>query len=52
MKDDGNGNAISQPSNLPYANVNRREALLKCSNIGLGYDLVTNDEWQIYGSKY
>ena len=46
MKNDGSGNAVSQAAGAPYTGVNRDEAVVKCTGIGPGYDLLTNDGWQ------
>ena len=45
-KNDGSGNAISQAGSTPWANINRDDSITKCTGIGSGYDLITNDEWQ------
>jgi len=45
-KNDGSGNAISQAASLPYTSINRDNSITKCTDIGSGYDLITNDEWQ------
>ena len=46
MKNDGRGHAISQAAGLPYTNITRDNAIDKCQDMGLGYDLISNDEWQ------
>ena len=46
MKDDGSGGAISKAQGTPYVRINRNDAITKCQEIGSGYDLITNDEWQ------
>ena len=45
-KNDGSGNAISQASGKPYIDINRADSITACQNMGSGYDLMTNDEWQ------
>ena len=45
-KNDGSGNAISQASDRPYVDINRADSITACQNMGSGYDLMTNDEWQ------
>ena len=45
-KNDGSGNAISQAASLPYRSISRDDSITKCADIGSGYDLITNDEWQ------
>ena len=46
MKNDGSGQAVSQAAGAPYMGVNRDEAVAKCTGMGSGYDLLTNDGWQ------
>ena len=46
MKNDGSHNAVSQANGIPYTTISRDEAILKCQDMGLGYDLISNDEWQ------
>ena len=46
MKNDGADNALSRASGTPYVDVTRNEAITKCQQLGSGYDLITNDEWQ------
>ena len=46
MKNDGSGQAVSQAAGAPYMGVNRDEAVVKCTGMGSGYDLLTNDGWQ------
>ena len=45
-KKDGSDNAISQASGRPYVDINRTDSITACQNMGSGYDLMTNDEWQ------
>ncbi len=40
------GMPVSTPNNLPWVNINRATARLKCQSLGLGYDLISNDQWQ------
>ena len=46
MKNDGSGNAVSQVAGAPYLGVVRDDAIVKCTGMGSGYDLLTNDGWQ------
>ena len=46
MKRDPKGNALSQTSWPSWANITRNEAIVQCANMGTGYDLITNNEWQ------
>ena len=46
MKDDGSGNAVSKPTGLPNHSLSRDQAITKCADIGTGYKLIKNDEWQ------
>ena len=45
-KNDGSDNAISKASGRPYGNIRRADSITACKNMGSGYDLITNDEWQ------
>ena len=45
-KNDGSGNAISQAEDAPYSGLNHNNSINKCQDIDVGYDLITNDEWQ------
>ena len=45
-KKNSSNNAISQAAGKPYRDINRDESITKCQNMGTGYDLITNDEWQ------
>jgi formylglycine-generating enzyme required for sulfatase activity len=45
-KADSQGKAVSQPEGLPWTSINRADATAACQLNGLGYDLITNDEWQ------
>ncbi len=44
---DGTGQAISQPKTAPWNNLTHATALAACRAMGEGYDLITNDEWQV-----
>ena len=46
MKNDGSDQAVSQATEVPYTGVVRDEAVAKCTGMGSGYDLLTNDGWQ------
>ena len=46
MTKDGAGNAVSKPSNRLYVDIIREDAISKCKEMGEGYDLITNDQWQ------
>ena len=46
MKDNGSGFAVSKAKNVPYVNLTKAQAIQKCTNIGTGFDLITNDQWQ------
>ena len=46
MKNDGSGQAVSQAAGPPYMGVSRDDAVAKCTGMGSGYDLLTNDGWQ------
>lgn len=37
----------STPSGMPWVNITRDNAILKCQNLGIGFDLISNDQWQI-----
>ena len=45
-KNDGSGGAVSQSADVPYVNISRNDSITKCTDLGEGYDLMTNDEWQ------
>ena len=38
--------AISRSNNDPWTEISYREAKEKCENNGIGYSLITNDDWQ------
>lgn len=52
MKDDGSSNAVSQSAATPWASITRDDngptpgAITRCRNIGTGYDLISNAQWQ------
>jgi len=41
--------AISRSGNDPWTEVSHGEAKEKCQNNGIGYNLITNDDWQTIG---
>jgi len=45
MKNVG-GIAFSRAVGLPWVNITRADAIIKCRAIGAGYDLISNEEWQ------
>lgn len=45
MKNVG-GIAFSRALGLPWVNITRADAIIKCRAIGAGYDLISNEEWQ------
>ena len=44
-KNDGSNNAVSQAASTPWF-LNHSDSITKCKDLGVGYDLITNDEWQ------
>ena len=42
----GHDEAISEQRGIPWVEINRDDAITQCENIGSGYDLITNSEWQ------
>lgn len=44
-KNDGSGNAVSQPANTPWVLITHNDAKSECMNIGGNYDLISNAEW-------
>ncbi len=52
MKDDGSSNAVSQMAGLPWASISRDDnggtpgTITRCRNIGPGFDLISNAQWQ------
>ncbi len=52
MKNDGSNNAVSQSAGLPWASITRDDnggtpgAITRCQNIGSGYALISNAQWQ------
>lgn len=51
MKRDKEGRAVSAPDALPWVRINRLEAQTKCQEKGMGFDLISNDEWQALASN-
>ena len=45
-QDDSQVKAISRPALAPWGEINRNDAIEQCAALGVGYDLITNDEWQ------
>lgn len=45
MKQDGNGNAISDYEGLPWTDVSQTNAINECKYIGINYRLISNFEW-------
>lgn len=41
-----NAVAVSQASGPPWVNINRDESAKACQNLGAGYDLISNAQWQ------
>lgn len=46
MKNDGSGKAVSQAKGKPWGYIKRADAILKCAELGPGYAIVTNNQWQ------
>lgn len=46
MKNNGSGHAVSQAQGLPWVSIDRVEAIARCREIGAGYDLISNAQWQ------
>ena len=46
MKKDASDNAVSQAKSPPWVSITRNNAIDRCTDMGAGYDLITNDEWQ------
>ena len=46
MKNDGDGNAVSQAAGTPWESIDRPTAIGKCQAMGGGYDMITNEQWQ------
>lgn len=44
-KDDGSGNATTGPMGAPWNNIEQVTAKTKCTDLGAGYDLISNAEW-------
>lgn len=46
MKNDGFGTALSIATGNPWTYIIRPDSRSKCQNLGSGYDLISNDQWQ------
>lgn len=46
MKNDGYGTAVSQATGTPWVSIDRPTSRSKCQNLGSGYDMISNDQWQ------
>ena len=46
MKKDDSDNAVSRAKSQPWVSITRDNAIDRCTDMGTGYDLITNDEWQ------
>lgn len=46
MKNDGYGMPISQASGTPWVSIDRPTARAKCKALGVGFDMISNDQWQ------
>jgi formylglycine-generating enzyme required for sulfatase activity len=46
MKNDGYGTAVSQMTSTPWVSIDRPTARSKCQALGVGYDMISNDQWQ------
>lgn len=44
-KNDGSGNATTGPMGSPWNNIEQVTAKTKCTDLGAGYDLISNAEW-------
>ena len=44
--DDTDDSTVSQASGLPIVSINKADALTKCQEIGEGYNMMINNEWQ------
>jgi hypothetical protein len=45
-KNDGYGTAVSTATGLPWVSIDRPTSRSKCQNLGSGYDMISNDQWQ------
>ena len=45
-KNDGYGTAVSNAAGAPWVNINRATSRSNCQALGLGYDMISNDQWQ------
>ena len=46
MKKTASNTAVSHPNSKPWTRITRDDAIRACQNMGEGYDLISNDEWQ------
>jgi len=46
MKNDGYGTAVSTATGTPWVSIDRPTSRSKCQNLGSGYDMISNDQWQ------
>lgn len=46
MKKDSNGMATSTPDNVPWIEIDRTTSAEKCSELGKGFKLISNEQWQ------
>ena len=46
MKNNGYGAAVSVATGTPWASINRATARSACQNLGAGFDMISNDQWQ------
>jgi len=46
MKNDGYGTAVSTAAGAPWVSIDRPTSRSKCQNLGSGYDMISNDQWQ------
>lgn len=46
MKTDGYGMPISQAAGTPWVSIDRPSARAKCKALGVGFDMISNDQWQ------
>ena len=46
MKNNGYGAATSVATGTPWVSINRASARSACQNLGAGFDMISNDQWQ------
>ena len=46
MKKTASNTAVSHPTSKPWTRITRGDAIRACQDMGEGYDLISNDEWQ------